>query len=301
MTAAVDPFPEVSTSTIRRGEIDLAVFECGAPDGVPILLVHGWPDTHMLWSAVAAQLVDRYRVIAFDNRGAGRSSRPTDVAQYRIDELAADIRAVLAAVAPEQRVHLLAHDWGAVVGWELAADPDAAEILASYTSVSGPNLDLLGAYLRGPVSLARLRNTAVQAVASAYTVAFQIPRLPVPALRMLSRRWPRFLAFFDGLDSATVRTAPTLRGDMLDGLRLYRANIRARIGNPRPRPIDIPVQLIIATADRAVRPLVHAEAENWVGNLARREISAGHWSPFSHPSELARLTTEFVEQIGRAR
>lgn len=301
MTAVVDPFPDAPTSTVRRGKVDLAVFECGDPAGVPILLVHGWPDTHLLWSAVAAQLVDRYRVIAFDNRGAGRSSRPADVAQYRIEELAADIRAVLAAVAPGQRVHLLAHDWGAVVGWELAAAPDAAEVLASYTSMSGPNLDLLGAYLRGPVSLARLRNTAVQAAASAYTVAFQVPRLPVPVLRMLSQRWPRFLSFFDGLDSITVRTAPTLRADMLDGLRLYRANIRARLGNPRPRPIDVPVQLIISTADRAVRPLVHEEAEKWVGDLTRREISAGHWSPFSHPSELARLTTEFVEQIRRTR
>ncbi|MEV0298418.1 alpha/beta fold hydrolase [Nocardia sp. NPDC050710] len=117
------PFPANPTTRVRRGDIELAVFECGNPVGTPVLLVHGWPDTHVLWSRVAELLAAEHRVIAFDNRGAGESTVPAEVAAYRIEELAADVLAVADAVAPGQRVHVLGHDWGSVIGWELAAAP----------------------------------------------------------------------------------------------------------------------------------------------------------------------------------
>ncbi|MGK8511113.1 alpha/beta fold hydrolase [Nocardia asiatica] len=301
ITTSVGPFPAAATRIVRRGEVELAVYECGNPEAVPVLLIHGWPDTHLLWSRVAAQLGGRHRVIAFDNRGAGDSSTPIAVEAYRIEELAADVRAVIDAVAPGERVHVLGHDWGSVIGWEVVAAPDAASAVASFTSVSGPNLDFLGAYLRGPLTAARLRGALAQAVASAYTVAFQIPRLPDPVLRVLSGRWPRFLAFFDGVDPALVETAPTLRADMINNLKLYRANIRSHLRHPRPRPIEVPVQLIVATGDRAVRPVVNAEADRWVPRLTRVEIPARHWSPISHPAELARHTAAFLARVEDAR
>ncbi|MGY2087946.1 alpha/beta fold hydrolase [Nocardia gipuzkoensis] len=301
ITTAVGPFPATATRTVCRGDVELAVFECGNPQGVPVLLIHGWPDTHLLWSRVAALLGGRYRVIAFDNRGSGDSSTPTAVEAYRIEELADDVRAVIDAVAPGERVHVLGHDWGSVIGWEVVAAAEAASAIASFTSVSGPNLDFLGAYLRGPLTAARLRAALAQAVASAYTVAFQIPKLPDPVLRLLSGRWPRFLAFFDGLDPALVETAPTLRADMINSLKLYRANIRSHLRHPRPRRIEVPVQLIVATGDRAVRPVVNAEADRWVPHLSRVEIPARHWSPISHPAELARHTAAFVARIDAGR
>ncbi|WP_327111226.1 alpha/beta fold hydrolase [Nocardia sp. NBC_01730] len=300
-TTTGGPFPASATRTVRRGAVELAVYECGEPAAQPVLLVHGWPDTHLLWNRVAALLAGRLRVIAFDNRGAGDSSVPAGVAAYRVEELAADVRAVIEAVAPGERVHVLGHDWGSVIGWELVSAPDAASAIASFTSVSGPNLDFLGAYLRGPFSPVWLRGALSQAIASAYTVAFQIPGLPNPALRVLSNRWPRFLALFDGLNPELVVTAPTLRADMINNLKLYRANIRTHLRNPRPRRIDVPVQVIVSTGDRAVRPVVNAAADRWVANLTRSEIPARHWSPISHPADLARRTAAFVDRIGADR
>ncbi|MBF6070033.1 alpha/beta fold hydrolase [Nocardia farcinica] len=297
MTATRAESPFASGTVVRRGDIELAVFQCGDPAAPPLLLIHGWPDTHLLWNEVAARLAGRFRVIAFDNRGAGASTVPAEVAAYRIEELAADVRAVLDAVVPDERVHILGHDWGSVIGWEVVSTPGAAERIASFTSLSGPNLDFLGAYLRGPVSARRLRGALEQGVASAYTVAFQIPGLPVPVMRLLSRRWPRFLAFFDGLDAAAVPAAPTLPADMINNLKLYRANIRARLRHPRPRPVEVPVQVLIATGDRAVRPVVHEEAERWVRDLTRTEIRARHWSPLSHPDEVAGRTADYIEAI----
>ncbi|MFC3963778.1 alpha/beta fold hydrolase [Nocardia jiangsuensis] len=294
-------FPAEPSATVRRGDVELAVFETGAPDGPPVLLVHGWPDTHTLWESVAAELAVEHRVIVFDNRGAGASTAPGNVAGYRLEELAADVRAVLAAVAPGERVHLVGHDWGGVLGWEVAAAPDAASAIASFTCVSGPNLDYLGAYLRGPRTVSRVAGALQQSVASAYTVAFQIPRLPDPALRLLATRWPAFLAFFDGIDPALVTPAPTLARDMVNGMRLYRANIRRRLRAPRPRPVEVPVQLVIASGDRAVRPVVHAEAPNWVRDLHTVRLDGGHWTPLSHPVELAAAAAGFVAKSGPAR
>ena len=55
--------------TVRRGEVELAVFVGGNPDGPPVVLVHGWPDTHHLWVGVVDQLADDFRVVAYDTRG----------------------------------------------------------------------------------------------------------------------------------------------------------------------------------------------------------------------------------------
>lgn len=298
-TTHTGPFPAAPTTIVRRGDIDLAVFETGDPAGTPVLLVHGWPDTHLLWNRVAEHLGTRHRVIAFDNRGAGVSTVPAAVESYRVEELAADILAVVEALSPDRPVHVLGHDWGSVVGWELVATPAVAGRIASFTSVSGPNLDFLGAYLRGPFSFARLRGAVAQGLASSYTAAFRVPGLADPVLRALSTRWPRFLALFDGLDPALVHTAPTLREDMLNGLALYRANIGARLRRPRPRRVELPVRLIVSTGDRAVRPVVNDEAPHWVADLTRTEIAAGHWSPISHSVELAQLTADFIAEIAR--
>ncbi|CAM2908890.1 alpha/beta fold hydrolase [Skermania piniformis] len=281
-------------------DAQLAVFETGDPAGETIVLLHGWPDSHLLWDRVVPLLADRYRVLAVDNRGAGASSAPRDVDAYRIEYLAADVFAVIDALSPGRPVHLLGHDWGSVVGWKVVGQPHAPEWIASFTSVSGPNLDQLGARLRRSVSRPTPRNLSTvgeQAIASWYTYLFQVPGLPTPALRQLARHWPRFLSVFDGIDPAIVRPAPTLTEDMLTGVKLYRANIRQRLFRPDPAPVTVPVQLILSRGDRAVRPGVYADAEQWVRQLRRREIDARHWSPISHPDDLARLTAEFIGDV----
>lgn len=285
---------------VRNGNIELAVFEQGNAEGETIVLVHGWPDTHELWSAVAARLGEQFRVISFDNRGAGASTVPTQVAAFAIDELAQDLFAVIDAVSPDAPVHVLAHDWGSVVGWEAVTEPGADRRIASFTSVSGPSLDHLGIWVRERLARPTPRNlldVASQLISSAYTLTFQVPGLPVPVLTLLARVWPRFLAFFDGLDPALVHPAPTIAADAVNCLKLYRANIRARLRHPEPRATELPVQLILSSGDRAVRPVIYADTERFAPKLRRSEIKSRLWSPISHPEDLARLTASFVGDL----
>src|SRR4051812_35714209 len=82
------------------------------PSGAPIVVcVHGYPDDHTLWDGVTAELAQRYHVVAYDVRGAGKSGKPQGRQAYRLDQLVRDLAAVIDAVSPDHPVHLLAHDW----------------------------------------------------------------------------------------------------------------------------------------------------------------------------------------------
>jgi len=103
---------------VRGDGVELAVADEG--DGHPVLLIHGFPDSSHLWRHQVRALVDAgYRAIAPDLRGFGDSDRPSDVRAYGVRHSVADMLAVLDALEVE-RAHVVAHDWGASVGWALA-------------------------------------------------------------------------------------------------------------------------------------------------------------------------------------
>ena len=129
----------VTEHVVRNGDIDVAYFIQGNPDGETILLVHGWPDSHHLWDGVAPLLRDRFRLVAIDNRGAGKSSNPKSFRGFRLAEMASDYVAVADAVSPDKPVHVLGHDWGSVAMWEAICDPGLEHRFSSFTSVSGPS------------------------------------------------------------------------------------------------------------------------------------------------------------------
>lgn len=288
--------------TVSNGAIELAVFERGNPEGPTLLMVHGWPDTHELWAGVSQHLESDFRLVSYDSRGAGASTVPKSVEAYRLEALASDLFAVIDAVSPHGRVHVLAHDWGSVEAWEAVCEVGAGDRIASFTSISGPNLDHLGSWMRRRFADRRLGGPLAQAVASSYTVAFQIPGAATLPLKFwFSKNWPRFLGFFDRLDPALVRPAPSLERDMINGLKRYRANITPRLKAPRDRRTDVPVQLIVNRRDKAVRPVSYEDSERWVTDLRRSEIDAGHWSPISHAEDVARSTARFVTALENER
>ena len=63
--------------TVRNGDVALAVFEAGNPDRPTLVMVHGWPDTHLMWTEVARLLADDFRLVAYDTRGQGSPTSPT--------------------------------------------------------------------------------------------------------------------------------------------------------------------------------------------------------------------------------
>src|SRR5438552_9910134 len=109
----------------------------GPPAGDPVLLLHGFPQNRLEWSAVAPRLwAAGLRTMAVDQRGYSPGARPAAVADYRIEQCALDALAVAEGLG-HQRVHLLGHDWGAIAAWH-AALRHPSRVL-SLTAVSLPH------------------------------------------------------------------------------------------------------------------------------------------------------------------
>ncbi|WP_406207002.1 SDR family oxidoreductase [Kitasatospora sp. NBC_01560] len=268
--------------TVTSGGLPLAVFEEGDPAAPTVLLVHGYPDTHVVWDDVAADLARDHHVVRYDVRGAGESGVPATREGYRLEQLAADLFAVADAVSPDRPVHVVAHDWGSLQSWEAVTTPGAEQRLASYTTMSGPCLDHMGHWLRDRYrrpTPRHLRQLLSQGVHSWYITAFHLPYLAPGIWRLgLARAWGRVLRDLEEVTPRPGHPQPTLRRDAVRGIELYRANMRPALRHPRERPTEVPVQLITLTKDHYVGEYLSEGLERWVPDLTRRSLHATHWS-----------------------
>ncbi|TBW57938.1 alpha/beta fold hydrolase [Marinobacter halodurans] len=268
----------------------------GHPEAPAVVLVHGYPDNQQVWDGVAERLARNWYVVTYDVRGAGLSDRPARTRDYRLSLLARDLEAVVDALLPGRRFHLVAHDWGSIQGWESVTGRPLQDRIASYTTLSGPCLDHVGYWMRDRVkslSPDRAGQLLKQLGSSWYIFAFQLPWL-APTLwdTLLGTRWPAYLKASEGITEASPN--PHRGADGRDGIRLYRANMLPRLLSPRVRYARCPVQLIVPTQDRYVGAQLFEDLHEWVPALYRREIDAGHWVPLSQPDTLARFIDEFA-------
>lgn len=275
--------------------VPLRVHESGVAGASTVVCVHGYPDDHTVWDGVAAELTSRYHLVRYDVRGAGKSGKPRSRQAYRLDQLAQDLAMVIDAVSPARPVHLLAHDWGAVAAWYALSGPWLRGRVTSYTSISGPDLNHVGhwvrARLRRPTPTS-LRELITQLVSSWYIGFFQLPLLPELTWRVgLPQR---------ALALAGRASAPTV-ADGVHGLQLYRANIPFRLARPTPQTIDIAVQVLAPVRDPFVSRSLQSDIGRWVPNLAVRELPGGHWLPRSHPRTVARCVSELIDHAQGGR
>ncbi|WP_022929348.1 alpha/beta fold hydrolase [Patulibacter americanus] len=114
--------------TVSVGDLDIFYREAGPADAPVLLLLHGYPTSSHMFRHLIPALADRYRVIAPDHVGYGRSSAPSvDEFPYTFDALAEVTRGFLAAVGVS-RYTVYVQDYGAPIAWRVAlADPGAVE------------------------------------------------------------------------------------------------------------------------------------------------------------------------------
>ncbi|MFD9062247.1 alpha/beta fold hydrolase [Kitasatospora purpeofusca] len=111
-------FPEPTLVPVNG--VELEVFESGRENaGKPIVLCHGWPEHAFSWRhQMPALAAAGYHVIAPNQRGYGRSSRPAEVTDYDLAHLSGDLVALLDHYGYEDAT-FVGHDWGAFVVWGL--------------------------------------------------------------------------------------------------------------------------------------------------------------------------------------
>lgn len=264
----MDPEPDPAVwrrRTVRGDGVDLAVHETGDPEAPAIVLVHGWPDTHRVWLPLAERLAPHLRVVLYDTRGQGLSPTDAPASAFTLPHLAADLMAVVDDASRDRPAHVVGHDWGSVQAWEAVCEAGAVDRIASFTSISGPNLDHVADWIRHtlrhptPAGVAGLLG---QGLASSY-VPFLVSPLAPPVLRAVGSR------------------------EMVSGLRYYRGNLLTSTLRPRVRRTGVPVMQLALTRDPAVREAALVASEPWCDDLRRQHLPLGHWAPRTHPDVVA--------------
>lgn len=136
-------------------------------DGPAVILLHGFPESSIMWTDLLEKAaIEGYRIVAFDQRGYSPGARPKGVANYQIEHLTQDV-IDLANQIGFDTFHLVGHDWGAVVGWNVAMEHE--ERLHTWTALSIPHI---GVFFDG------VQNHPEQKQRSGYFKMLQTPILP---------------------------------------------------------------------------------------------------------------------------
>jgi haloacetate dehalogenase len=132
---AADLFPGFERRTIQTSGATINVRRGGS--GPPLLLIHGYPQTHAEWHKIAPRLAQRFTVVMVDLRGYGDSSKPPDGenhANYSKRAMALDQVEVMKALGFD-RFAVVGHDRGARVTWRLAVEHPAVVTRAAVLDI----------------------------------------------------------------------------------------------------------------------------------------------------------------------
>jgi epoxide hydrolase 4 len=271
------------------GDVRLHYIEEG--QGPLVILLHGFPEFWFSWRLqIPALAAAGFRVVAPDMRGYNLSSRPSKVAAYDTDRLAADVRGLIHELGAERGL-LAGHDWGAAVAWLTAMNhPEVVERLAI---LNGPHPRRMLQGLRTPRQLAK----------SWYMLAFQVPWLPERAARL--RHWWGFRVVFDEArpgaftpqDIERYVEAWSQPGAARAMINYYRAAMRQTPGRAeaRIRRVDAPTLVIWGERDRYLGAELAEPDPADVPNLERlvRLDEASHWVHQDEPERVNELLVEF--------
>ncbi len=255
----------------------------GPIDGDVVVLLHGFPERASCWRSVAPLLhAAGYRTLAPDQRGYSPRARPPRRRDYRTAELADDVAALIDAVGGP--VHLVGHDWGAIVGWTVLARH--ADLVRSFTSLSIPH----------PRAFLRSLTRSTQGLKSWYMLAFQTPWVP--------ERLAGPGGFFDkslrssGMSRTEVarfRTEIVDHGALPGGIAYYRA-LPFADRDDAAAPITTPVTLVWSDGDDFVsRASVDGTAGVVDGEFELVVLrGVDHWIPTHAPEAAAEAILERI-------
>ena len=289
------------------GGVTLNVALAGAEDAPPVILLHGFPESHRTWRGIVPLLEDRFRLIMPDQRGFGASDQPQDKAEYGTDTILADLFA-LADTLGLDRFSLVGHDWGGAVAWAAAIRGNPR--IERLAIVNAPH----------PVIFQKsLIEDQEQRAASQYMTAFRTPGFEQAVEAM------GFETFFDksfgghvdlGIIPAGERAQYIAEwsqpGALTAMLNWYRAS---QIVVPPPSltipvpdwvlgafpAIRIPTLVVWGMKDKALLPVQLEGLDRLVDDLRTVRVpDAGHFVPWEKPEAVAHALAPFLQGQDRA-
>lgn len=262
--------------------------------GTPVILLHGFPQTHLMWRHVAPELATEHTVICPDLRGYGASDKPTDPdgTTYSKRTMAADVIALAKALGHE-RFALVGHDRGALVAIRAGLDhPDKVTHLASLDVL--PTLDMWDV----------MRGTSAAVGFHLYLMA-QPPGLPEQLIEASADAF--FGHFLDTWTRDPAALPPEIRAAYLAASRAavpsIVADYRASAG------IDVTHDRADREADRRLRMPVTVLQQDWgtalgfdaarlwsawAPDLRHTTVSCGHFMAEEAPDEVVKAVRDLL-------
>jgi pimeloyl-ACP methyl ester carboxylesterase len=268
--------------------VELDAVVAGDPANSPIILLHGFPESHRTWRHQIPELAKDHYVLAPDQRGYAKSSKPEGVENYTPDKIVADIVA-LADHFGIGRFTLVGHDWGGAIAWMAALQrPDR---VARLIIINAPH----------PLIFQKtMFDDPAQREASQYIRAFRNTNLEKHIDQI------GLSAFFDGsfmkhTDFEKVRAEKPIYleqwgqpGALTAMLNWYRASVvqvpemdeqaerPAFLDAPFP-PVQMPTLVIWGVQDKALLPSQLDGLDALVPDLTLVKVDAGHFVPWEAP------------------
>ncbi|GLY01530.1 alpha/beta hydrolase [Actinoplanes sp. NBRC 101535] len=259
---------------IKARGMTFDLYEGGPSDGEPVLLLHGFPQDHREFDAMLPHLhAAGLRTYTVDQRGYSPGARPGEAAAYRITEMTADVLALLDALGLES-AHIVGHDWGASVGWLLAANHPGRVRTLTAVSVPHPRAMMLA-----------MRVRASQRARMAY---FQVFRSASAERLLLARNGTLLRWMLRPLHHAEQYVAAMHEPGRLTGsLNWYRGYRTADVADTPT--VTVPTTYVWSDRDGVVGRTAALRTADWVDAdyqlVAMRGVS--HWVPEQAPRELA--------------
>jgi len=289
--------PGTRVELVQTRGLRFEVTMAGGPSDKLALLLHGFPECAHSWRyqiPLLAQL--GYRVWAPNLRGYGKSDRPSDVSDYRLDKLEQDVADLIEA-SGSKSVLLVGHDWGAVIAWTFAmyhANSQAAA-LERLVIMNVPH----------PLRMQQGLRTLKQLRKSWYMIFFQIPGLPEKLLSMNNYEAVG-RAFRDSAVNKELFTDDVLEaykknaaepGGLTAMLSYYRALPRSiPLAQKRGVPvIDTKTLMIWGEQDIALGKELTYGTDKLVRDLTVRYIAdASHWVQQDAPVKVNAMLSAFL-------
>jgi haloacetate dehalogenase len=298
MTTLAELFPGFSEHRISSRGIEIFARVGGA--GPPLLLIHGYPETHAMWHLVAPTLARHFTVVAPDLRGYGRSdcaSSDGNVRAYSKRTMALDLAELMTALGFE-RFSVMGHDRGAHVGFRLAID--AAERVERLVM-----LDVISTS-----DYFRLREEGLKFGVHHFSLLSQPAPLPEGLIIQNPADWVESRFRRGTLAKSPDVIHPVAMADYIDMLRQpdrvhatcedYRSSGRVDLALSRADReagvrIHCPVQVLWAS-DGSIAKLGDPLTvwEPWCTNLVGGVIESGHFIPEENPTALLEQTLPFL-------
>jgi pimeloyl-ACP methyl ester carboxylesterase len=275
---------------LTAGTFTFRTLTSGPPDGPPVLLLHGFPQSSGEWRSQLEFLgAAGYRCIAPDQRGYSPGARPESVAAYGIDELVDDVINIADALGMGP-FDLVGHDWGAIVAWMVAARHP--ERLHTLTAVSVPHPEAFADAYASPESAQRKM--------SSYIDVFRAPGdAGERMLRGDEGDGIRRMFEHVGLDPEAAAEHDAVHnepGGLTAALNWYRATHPTLMrGVP---PVAVPTLLVWSTLDPAISREAADGCARYVAAPFTYEVLDGvdHWVPELAADQLNSLLLAHLSQ-----